>query len=76
MTLGLGIRSKVNWVQNSKKMYENNVTIFSFCSGVSIFGDQGSPSSGSLLNLLSPRFLFIRVFIMIYLFVLGDSLTS
>ena len=29
-----------------------------------------------LLNLLSPRFLFIRMFIMIYLFVFDDSLTS
>ena len=30
---------------------------FFFCSGVSkLFGAQGSPSSGSLLNLLSPRF--------------------
>ena len=41
-----------------------------------LFGAQGSPSSGSLLNLLSPRFLFIRVVIVIYLFVLDDSLTS
>ena len=39
-------------------------------------GAQGSPSSGSLLSLLSPRFLFITMFIMIYLFVLDDSLTS
>ena len=31
--------------------------VFFFCSGVSkLFGAQGSPSSGSLLNLLSPRF--------------------
>ena len=30
---------------------------FFFCSGVSqLFGAKGSPSSGSLLNLLSPRF--------------------
>ena len=30
---------------------------FSFASGFSkLFGAQGSPSSGSLLNLLSPRF--------------------
>ena len=36
---------------------------------------QGSPSSGSLLNLLS-SFLFIRMFIMIYLLALDDSLTS
>ena len=41
-----------------------------------LFGAQGSPSSGSSLNLLSPRFLFIRMLIMIYLFVLDDSLTS
>ena len=51
--------------------------VFFFCSGVSkLFGAQGSPSSGSLLNLLSPRFLFIRMFIMIYLFLLDVSLTS
>ena len=31
--------------------------VFFFCSGVSkLFGAQESPSSGSLLNLLSPRF--------------------
>ena len=31
--------------------------VFFFCSGVSkLFGAQGCPSSGSLLNLLSPRF--------------------
>ena len=31
--------------------------VFFFCSGVSkLFGAKGSPSSGSLLNLLSPRF--------------------
>ena len=31
--------------------------VFFFCSGVSkLFGTQGSPSSGSLLDLLSPRF--------------------
>ena len=31
--------------------------VFFFCSGVSkLFGAQGSPSPGSLLNLLSPRF--------------------
>ena len=31
--------------------------VFFFCSGVSkLFGAHGSPSSGSLLNLLSPRF--------------------
>ena len=31
--------------------------VFFFCSGVStLFSAQGSPSSGSLLNLLSPRF--------------------
>ena len=48
-----------------------------FAPGFSkLFGAQGSPSSGSLLNLLSSRFLFIRVIIMIYSFVLDDSLTS
>ena len=48
-----------------------------FCSGFSkLFGNQGSTSPGSLLNLLSPRFLFISVIIMIYSFVLDDSLTS
>ena len=41
-----------------------------------VFCAQGSPSSDSLLNLLSPRFLFIRVIIMIYSFVLDDCLTS
>ena len=51
--------------------------VFFFCSGVSkLFGAQRSPTSGSLLNLVSPRFLFIMMFIMIYLFVLDDSLTS
>ena len=51
--------------------------MFIFCSGVSkLFGVQGSPSSGSLLSLLSPRFLFIEMLIVIYLFVLYDSLTS
>ena len=50
---------------------------FSFAPGFSrLFGSQGSQSSDSLLNMLSPRFLFIRVVIMIYLFVLDDSLTS
>ena len=50
-----------------------------FCSGFQLFGTQGSPSSGSLLNLLSPRFLFIRMFIVvivIYLFVFDYSLTT
>ena len=48
--------------------------VFFFCSGVSkLFGAQGFPSSGSLLNLLSPRFLKYRD---VYLFVLDDSLTS
>ena len=46
--------------------------VFFFCSrfpGFSkLFGAKGSPSSGSLLNLLSP--------IMINLLVLDDSLTS
>ena len=50
---------------------------FSFAPGISkLFGAQGSPLSGSLLNLLSPRFRFIKVVIMIYLFVLDESLTS
>ena len=43
---------------------------------IKLFGAQGTPSSGSSLNLLSPRFRFIRVVIMIYLCVLDDSLTS
>ena len=51
--------------------------VFSFAPVYSkLFGAQGSPSSGSLLNLLRPRFSFIRVIIMIYSFVLDDSLTS
>ena len=51
--------------------------VFSFAPDFSeLFGAQGSPSSGSLLNLLSPRFRFIMVVITIYLFVLNDSLTS
>ena len=55
--------------------------VFNWCSSFAqgfskIFGAQGSPSSGILLNLLSSRFLFIRVVIMIYLFVFDDSLTS
>ena len=50
---------------------------FSFAPGFSkLFGAQGSPSSGSLLSLLSSRFLFIMVVIMISSFVLDDSLTS
>ena len=50
---------------------------FSFAPGSSkLFGAQGSPSSGSLLNLLSPRFVLIGMFIMIYLFALDDPLTS
>ena len=36
-----------------------------------LFGAQGSPSSGSLLNLI-----FVMVVIMIYLFVFDDSLIS
>ena len=51
--------------------------VFSFAPGFSkLFGAKGSPSSGSLLILLSRRFLFIRVIIMIYSFVLDDSLTG
>ena len=50
---------------------------FPFAPGFSkFFGAQGSLTSGSILNVLSPRFLFIRVVIMIYLFVLHDPLTS
>ena len=50
--------------------------LFSFCSGVSkLFGAQDLHRC-SLLNLLSPRFLFIRMLIVIYLLVLYDSLTS
>ena len=43
-----------------------------------LFGAQGAPSLGSLLltESMSPRFLFIMVVFVIYLFVLGDSLTS
>ena len=51
--------------------------VFSFARGFrKSFGAQGSPSSGNLLNLLSPRFSFIRVVIMINSFVLDKSLTS
>ena len=50
---------------------------FSFAPDFSkLFDAQGSPSSCSILNLLSPRFCFIRVFFMNHLFVLDDSLTS
>ena len=41
-----------------------------------LLGAQGSPSSGSLLNIMSPRFLLITVVILIYVFVLDDSLNS
>ena len=50
--------------------------VFFFCSGFQLFGAQGSSSSGSLLNLLSPRLCTIRMSSVIYLFVLDDSLTS
>ena len=40
-----------------------------------LFGAHGSPSPGSLLN-LCPRFYFIVVASMAYLFVLCESLTS
>ena len=43
---------------------------------VSYSASRESPSSESLLNMMSPRFLLIRVVIMIYSFVLDDSLTS
>ena len=50
---------------------------FSFVPGFGkLFDAKGSPSSGSVLNLFSPHFLFIGMVIMIYLFVLDDSLTS
>ena len=49
---------------------------FSFAPGLSkLFFAQGSLSSGSLLNLLSPRFLSVGVAIMINSFVLDASLT-
>ena len=35
-----------------------------------------APRDGQLTQSVSPDFLFIRMFIMIYLFVLDDSLTS
>ena len=42
-----------------------------------LFGTQGSLSPGSFsIVSVSPRFLFILDVIIIYLFVLGDSLTS
>ena len=50
--------------------------LLTFAPGFSkLFGTQGASSSGSLLNLLSPRICFTRVVIMIDLFLLDDSLT-
>ena len=49
---------------------------FSFAPGFSgLFGARGSPSSGGLLGLLSPRIWFVRVVVMICLLVIGGSLT-
>ena len=54
----------------------SGMELLTFAPGFSkLFGTQGASSSGSLLNLLSPRICFTRVVIMIYLFVLDDSLT-
>ena len=50
--------------------------VFLFCSGFKLFGAQGPPSSSSLLSLLSPRFCFIKVVIIIHLSVFDDLLTS
>ena len=69
----------VGWCRSFLSVaWPNGVQLaFFFSYGVSqLLGTQGSQSSGSLLNLLSLRFLFIGMFIMIYLFVLDDSLTS
>ena len=57
-------------------MFISGMELLFFAPGFSkLFGTQGASSSGSLLNLLSPRICFTRVVIMIYLFVLDDSLT-
>ena len=51
--------------------------VFFFCSVVCrLFGAQGSPSSGSLLNLRVLVFDSSGCFIVIYLFVFDDSWTS
>ena len=52
--------------------------VFFFCSGVGkLFGAHpGISIVGQLTQSVSPRLLFIMVFIMIYLFVHYDSLTS
>ena len=53
----------------------SGMELLTFAPGFSkLFGTQGASSSG--MNLLSPRICFTRVVIMIYLFVLDDSLTS
>ena len=44
-----------------------------FCD---FLGTQGSRVAGQLIATLIPRFLFIKTFIRIHLFVLDDSLTS
>ena len=45
------------WTSLVVSNYAGVQLVFFFCSGVSkLFGAQGSPSSDSLLNLLSPRF--------------------
>ena len=50
--------------------------VFLFCSGFQqVIGRPGISIVGQLTESVSPRFLFIMVVIMIYLFVLGDSLT-
>ena len=47
----------------------SGMELLTFAPGFSkLFGTQGASSSGSLLNLLSPRICFTRVVIMIYLF--------
>ena len=52
--------------------------MFFFCYRFSelLFGTQGSPAAGQLIVYVNPHyFLFITVFIMIYMFILDDSLT-
>ena len=48
-----------------------------FYFALELFGAQGSPSQAAYyMNLSSPRFCFINVVIMIYLFVLYDLLIN
>ena len=56
--LGVTITNDLKWNTHiSNVCTKANRTLGFFCSGVSkLFGAQGSPSSGSLLNLLSSRF--------------------